>query len=41
MINLDRNALIPQAKITQYLLVKLPKNDKSGYLVGWALPTLQ
>ena len=32
MIYLDKNALIPQAKLTQYLLVKLSKNDKSGYL---------
>ena len=32
MIYLDENALIPQAKLTQYLLVKLTKNDKSGYL---------
>ncbi len=32
MIYLDENALIPQAKLTQYLLIKLTKNDKSGYL---------
>lgn len=32
MMYLDSNAIIPQAKLTQYLLVKLHKNDKSGYL---------
>ncbi|MGB5594424.1 MAG: DUF6883 domain-containing protein [Crocosphaera sp.] len=32
MIYLDSDAIIPEAKLTQYLLVKLPKNDKSGYL---------
>lgn len=32
MMYLDSNAIIPQAKLTRYLLVKFPKNDKSGYL---------
>lgn len=32
MIYLDYNAIIPQAKLTRYLLIKLAKNDKSGYL---------
>ncbi len=32
IISLNEQAIIPQAKLTRYLLIKLAKNDKSGYL---------
>ncbi len=32
MTFLDPNAIIPKAKLTQYLLIQLSKNDKSQFL---------
>jgi len=40
---LDQNALIPKAKLTKYLLVQLPKDDKSLFLAkaGYTLENWQ
>ena len=43
MVTLDSNAVIAQDKLTKYLLVLLPKDDKSQYLAlaGYALEDWQ
>lgn len=40
---LDPNAIIPSAKLTKYLLVRLPKDDKSQFLAkaGYTLSNWQ
>ncbi|MEB3190337.1 MAG: hypothetical protein VKL42_08345 [Snowella sp.] len=40
---LDQNAIIPKAKLTKYLLVRLPKDDKSLFLAkaGYTLENWQ
>lgn len=32
MTFLDQNAVIPESKLTRYLLIQLPRDDKSQYL---------
>jgi hypothetical protein len=43
MVILDRNAIIPEAKLTEYLLVFLEKDDKSKFLAqaGYILENWQ
>lgn len=43
MLLLPQDAIIPQAKLTQYLLVPLPKDDKSKFLAqaGYTLDNWQ
>ena len=43
MVTLNLNAVIAEAKLTKYLLVLLPKDDKSQYLAlaGYALESWQ
>jgi hypothetical protein len=43
MTFLPTDAVIPQAKLTQYLLIPLPKDDKSQYLAqaGYTLDNWQ
>ncbi len=43
MAYLDPNAVIPEAKLTSYLLVLLPKDDKSQFLAqaGYTLENWQ
>ena len=40
---LDSNASVPNAKLTKYLLIQLPKDDKSGFLAqaGYTLENWQ
>lgn len=40
---LDPNAIIPEAKLTKYLLIRLPKDDKSQFLAkaGYTLSNWQ
>ncbi|GFE67890.1 DUF6883 domain-containing protein [Chroococcus sp. FPU101] len=40
---LSPNATVPEAKVTKYLLKKLPKDDKSGFLAqaGYTLENWQ
>jgi hypothetical protein len=43
MTFLEPNAIIPKAKLTQYLLIRLSKNDKSQFLAtaGYTLANWQ
>jgi len=43
MIFLEQNAIIPESKLTKYLLIKLPKDDKSEFLAkaGYTLDNWQ
>jgi hypothetical protein len=43
MLYLDKNSLIPKAKLTKYLLIRLPKDDKSLFLAkaGYTLENWQ
>jgi hypothetical protein len=43
MIFLDPSAVIPKSKLTQYLLIHLPRDDKSGFLAqaGYTLENWQ